>query len=274
MNEAPYKSLLRLIRNAAAPDPGKARIAAALIAGAIVHSIFAVAVLSMIWAMYFGMQRSFGAVAAPYYWLVNVLLILQFPLLHSVLLSTRGTQVVAKLIPGPHGRTLATTTYAAIASAQLACLFLLWTPSGVVWWEADGTVLTALTLAYASAWCLLIKASYDAGAEVQSGALGWMSMLANKKPRFPDMPTTGLFRIIRQPIYVSFALTLWLVPVWTPDQLLLATFLTGYCLVAPRLKERRFARRYGKRFAQYRAQTPYILPTFSPRRSDARPETK
>ncbi|MFK7869321.1 MAG: isoprenylcysteine carboxylmethyltransferase family protein [Roseobacter sp.] len=274
MSDAPYKSLLRLIRSAAAPEPGMARITAALIAGALVHSVFAVAVLSMIWAMYFGMQRSFGTVAAPYVWLANTLLILQFPLLHSALLSKRGTQVVAKLVPGPHGGTLSTTTYAAIASLQLACLFLLWTPSGIVWWQATGTGLTALTVAYAAAWLLLIKASYDAGAEVQSGALGWMSLMANKKPVFPDMPTTGLFRIIRQPIYVAFALTLWLVPVWTPDQLLLALLLTAYCLAAPRLKERRFARRYGQRFAEYRAETPYIVPSLSPRRSDARAETK
>jgi methanethiol S-methyltransferase len=54
--------------------------------------------------------------------------------------------------------------------------------------------------------------------------------------------------VIRQPIYVAFALTLWTVPVWTPDQLALALSLTAYCLLAPRLKERRFAARYGDRF--------------------------
>ncbi|MEL6236145.1 MAG: isoprenylcysteine carboxylmethyltransferase family protein, partial [Pseudomonadota bacterium] len=93
-----------------------------------------------------------------------------------------------------------------------------------------------------------------------SGALGWMSLMARIRPVFPDMPITGLFRIIRQPIYVAFALTLWTVPVWTPDQLVLAVSYTVYCLAAPRLKERRFAARYGARFAAYRAQTPYALP--------------
>ncbi len=74
------------------------------------------------------------------------------------------------------------------------------------------------------------------------------------------MPTQGMFRLIRQPIYAAFALTLWLVPVWTPDQLLLAIAYTVYCLLAPVLKERRFAERYGKRFQRYRANTPYFLP--------------
>jgi methanethiol S-methyltransferase len=74
------------------------------------------------------------------------------------------------------------------------------------------------------------------------------------------MPTRGLFRVIRQPIYVAFALTLWAVPVWTPDQLALALSLTAYCLLAPRLKERRFAARYGDRFHAYQAAVPYALP--------------
>jgi steroid 5-alpha reductase family enzyme len=100
----------------------------------------------------------------------------------------------------------------------------------------------------------------DAGAEVQSGALGWMSLMARIRPVFPDMPDRGLFRVIRQPIYVAFALTLWTVPVWTPDQLALALGYTGYCLIAPRLKERRFAARYGARFERYRDAVPYALP--------------
>lgn len=80
------------------------------------------------------------------------------------------------------------------------------------------------------------------------------------------MPTEGLFRLIRQPIYVAVALTVWTVPVWTPDQLALAICYTGDCLLAPRLKERRFARRYGSRFDAYRASVPYVLPWFGKRK--------
>ncbi|MEL6680623.1 MAG: isoprenylcysteine carboxylmethyltransferase family protein, partial [Pseudomonadota bacterium] len=68
------------------------------------------------------------------------------------------------------------------------------------------------------------------------------------------------FRIIRQPIYVSFALTTWTVPVWTPDQLVLAVSLTAYCLLAPLMKERRFRARYGARFEAYQRSVPYAVP--------------
>jgi methanethiol S-methyltransferase len=184
----------------------------------------------------------------------------QFPLIHSVLLTGPGNRWLAKLIPGPHGATLATTTYAIIASAQLLALFVLWTPSGIIWWRAEGATFWAVCAAYAASWLILAKASFDAGAEVQSGALGWMSMLARIRPVFPDMPTQGLFRFIRQPIYLAFALTLWTVPVWTPDQLALAVCYTAYCLLAPRLKERRFAARYDAQFDRYRKSVPYVVP--------------
>lgn len=252
--------LLTLIRAALRPPAGAGRIVLALCLGVLCHTLFAAGVLAMIVAMYFGLSRSLGTVPWPWAALANGLLIAQFPLAHSLLLTGRGGRWLAKVIPGPHGAILTTTTYAIIASAQLLTLFAFWTPSGIVWWRADGAMFWAVTAAYGASWLILVKASFDAGAEVQSGALGWMSLLARIRPVFPDMPTQGLFRLIRQPIYVAFALTLWTVPVWTPDQLVLAISFTAYCLIAPHLKERRFAARYGARFDQYRARVPYILP--------------
>jgi methanethiol S-methyltransferase len=252
--------LITLIRAALSPPPGVGRILLALGFGVLCHALFAVAVLSMILAMFFGLSESFGRAPWPWAVLANAALILQFPLAHSVLLTARGGRWLARLIPGPHGATLATTTYAIIASAQLLALFALWTPSGIVWWRAEGAAFWAICAAYAASWVILAKASFDAGAEVQSGALGWMSLMARIRPIFPDMPTLGLFRLIRQPIYVAFALTLWTIPVWTPDQLALAVSYSAYCLLAPRLKERRFAKRYGAQFNQYRDAVPYVLP--------------
>jgi protein-S-isoprenylcysteine O-methyltransferase Ste14 len=252
--------LITLIRAALRPPAGAGRIALALTFGVLCHALFAAGVLAMIVAMFFGLSESLGSVPWPMAALANAALIVQFPLAHSLMLTGRGGRLLARLIPGPYGQTLATTTYAIIASAQLLALFALWTPSGVVWWRAEGAAFWAMTAAYGASWLLLLKASFDAGAEVQSGALGWMSLLARIRPVFPDMPTSGLFSLIRQPIYVAFALTLWTPPVWTPDQLVLAVAFTAYCLLAPRLKERRFTARYGARFDRYRAEVPYVLP--------------
>ncbi|MGF1500428.1 MAG: methyltransferase family protein [Paracoccaceae bacterium] len=238
--------------------------------GAVCHALFGVAVALMIGQMFFGMQYGFGRVPEPWSWAVNLALALQFAVGHSALLSPPGRRLLARLAPGGTGKTLAPTTYVILASAQLFLLFALWTPSGIVWWEAEGLAFWTLSGLYGVSWLLLLKASFDAGVEVQSGLLGWTSLWRGIEPVFPDMPTTGLFRLVRQPIYVSFALTLWTVPVWTPDQLLLAVVLTGYCLIGPLFKERRFRHIFGARFDAYRARVPYWLPFPRSRREDPR----
>ncbi|MEL6283951.1 MAG: isoprenylcysteine carboxylmethyltransferase family protein [Pseudomonadota bacterium] len=236
------------------------RAALALVYGGVCHSVFAVGVGAMIAAMYFGMSRSVGPLEPPWSWAANALLLMQFPLLHSFLLTERGRGWLMALAPRALARDLASTTYATIAAFQVFLLFALWSPSGVIWWEAEGASFYALTAAYCVAWALLMKSMLDAGIELQSGLLGWWAVLRGVAPRYPDMPTTGLFRYTRQPIYVTFALTLWTVPVWTPDQLAVAITLTGYCLVGPLFKERRFQRLFGERFDAYRAAVPYWLP--------------
>lgn len=242
------------------------RRALALAYGAACHTVFAAGLLSMIGGMYFGMTLAQGRLPAPWAYAANALLLLQFPVVHSLLLTRGGQRALARLAPGGHGRTLATTTYAIVASLQLLALFVLWTPSGVVWWYAQGWTLLLITGLYGLSWLLLIKSIVDGGIQLQSGLLGWSALFRGVHPRFPDMPTHGLFRLVRQPIYVAFALTLWTVPVWTPDQLAVALGYTGYCVVAPRFKERRFERLFGERFAAYRARVPYWLPYPRPRR--------
>lgn len=254
-----YRSIT-LIRAALSPPVGLARVGLAVIFGIVCHSLFAVAVLSMVIAMFYGMSESLGRVSWPWAFFTNAALIVQFPLAHSALLTKKGARLLERIVPGGHGVTLSTTSYAIIASAQLLALFVLWTPSGIIWWRAEGAAFWIICSAYTISWLILAKASFDAGVEVQSGALGWLSLMARIRPVFPDMPTQGLFRVIRQPIYVAFAMTLWTVPVWTPDQLVLAVFYTAYCLAAPRRKERRFEARYGARFEQYRDTVPYAVP--------------
>ncbi|MEM8813466.1 MAG: hypothetical protein AAGF59_12675, partial [Pseudomonadota bacterium] len=234
------------------------RGAIALLYGAACHSLFALGVGAMIVAMYFGMSQSFGSVARPWAIPANLLLLAQFPLAHSLLLTKAGRRLLTRFAPEPHGATLATTTYAAIASVQLGLLFALWTPSGVIWWQADGPWLALMTGLYAGSWCLLGIAILQSGWQLQSGALGWLALLFGRKPVYPDLPFGGLYRFVRHPIYSAFALTLWTIPTWTPDQLCLAAALTLYCLLAP-LHRESSARHSPKTPSQIRSMESRIL---------------
>lgn len=82
--------LLALIRAALNPPAGAGRITLALTLGIICHAVFALAVLAMIVAMFFGFSQSFGTVPWPWAILANTALIVQFPLAHSLLLTGPG----------------------------------------------------------------------------------------------------------------------------------------------------------------------------------------
>lgn len=232
--------------------------------GLLCHGLFAAGVGMMIFQMYFGMSRSFGALEAPLSWLADAALLLQFPLGHSFLLSAPGRRLLARLAPRAFSAGLLATTYVIIASAQVLVLFTFWTPSGVILWQAQGALLWILASLYAASWLLLGKAILDAGITLQTGSLGWWAVFWNVRPKYPGMPTRGLFRLCRQPIYLAFTCTVWTVPVWTPDQLFIASGLTAYCIIGPLFKEARFARLFGQPFIDYQKFRPYWLPTSRP----------
>lgn len=250
-----------------------ARRVVALVYGAACHAFFGVAVIAMITVMGSGMSLGQGAVPAPYAWLINVGLLVQFTLGHSVLLSKQWGALLLRLAPRPISADMAPTTYVIVASIQVFLLFLAWTPSGIVWWRATGAVFPVSLALFALSWILLVISVMFAGISVQSGFNGWSAVFLGRRARYPDMPTSGVFRFTRNPIYLSFALATWTVPVWTPDQLLVALSLTAYCLIGPLFKEARMRNRYGERFAAYARDVPYWLPGLPPSRSH-RPGSK
>ena len=185
MRDPRIARLVALIMAAIKPPSGVPRIALALGMGLVCHITFAVAILAMIAAMFFGLSESFGTVPWPWAALANLALIVQFPLVHSILLTKRGGRLLSRLIPGPHGGKLATTTYAIIASAQLLALFALWTPSGIVWWRAEGAVFWALTTAYAASWLVLTKASLTRAPKFSPARLAGCHCWGVSDPYFP-----------------------------------------------------------------------------------------
>jgi ubiquinone biosynthesis O-methyltransferase len=233
---------------------------AAVAYGLTCHGMFVTAVGMMMFQMYFGMTKCFGTLHGPLGVLVNALLLLQFPVVHSLLLTPLGRKFLQRLAPAAFSADMVTTTYVIAASTQVLLLFSLWSPSGVILWQAHGMILWLLSILYATSWLLLGKAIFDAGITLQTGSLGWWAVFHHRRPTYPAMPTRGLFRFCRQPIYLAFTCTVWTVAVWTPDQLFIALVLTAYCLIGPLFKEARFVHVFGAAFLDYQKVRPYWLP--------------
>ena len=232
----------------------------ALFYGLLCHGIFLVAGAVMFFTILTGFQFSvgpfegFGAVA------INLLLLIQFPIGHSFFLSNRGMKVLEIFAPKSYAKTLRTTVYATIASIQLILLFTFWNFSGVFIWQIETPASISIIILNLLSWALLSISSIQAGYKVQTGSLGWTSVYQEKTPVFPDMPTRGLFSIIRQPIYLSFSLVLWTSPSMSLDLFTVALSYSLYCYFGPLLKEKRFQKIYGKRFSNYKKKVPYFMP--------------
>lgn len=232
----------------------------ALAYGLASHVLFLASIGVMFVSLYRGL--SFGLLHLHGWTAVmdDVLLVAQFALGHSLLLSDKGRRFLARLAPLNLGRDLSTTVFAGLASLQLLAVFLLWSPSEVVWAAPEGWLKQGLTVLYVGSWILLAKSMSDAGLDTQIGILGWRSIWQGRRPAYRPFSRTGMFRHSRQPIYSSFTLILWTAPVWTVDHLLVAVVWTAYCAAAPVIKERRYLRWYGASYDRYRRRVAYWFP--------------
>ena len=244
--------------------PPSHRVFAGLL-GVCCHVLFFVAISVMAFSLYTGLSLDvsvFGHRPVFVEWSIRLALAVSFPLFHSYLLNDRGRRLLTKLSPQScgTGQALVSTWFVIIAALQLLLVFLLWIPTGQVLWRLEGIARIVSSVLWAGSWLLLVKAMFDSGISVQSGSLGWCSVLARRKPKYPPFATHGLFSIVRQPIYLAFLLILWTAPTMTVDSLFLAIIWSAYLCLAPKLKEARYERWHGERYREYQKQVPYLFP--------------
>ena len=70
----------------------------------------------------------------------------------------------------------------------------------------------------------------------------------------------GLYRIIRHPLYTFSLLILWLLPSMTVNTFVVFAALTVYILIGIVFEERKLLREFGQAYADYRSNTPMLIP--------------
>jgi len=232
----------------------------ALAFGICCHLTFGAAVVAMAGSLFTGLRFGLGPFHGWSSIMANTALLATFPISHSWLLSPKGRRFMARLVPLGIGNKISMTVFVTISSLQLLAAFLLWSPSGIVWWQAGREMSVFMGVVTACAWLLLGKSMSDAQLDLQLGLVGWWAVFRNRKAVYKPFSTRGLYRFVRQPIYISFAMLLWLTTAWTPDQLILAVAWTTYCIAGAILKERRFIRYFGDAFRAYQQRVPFWFP--------------
>jgi methanethiol S-methyltransferase len=243
----------------------------ALALGVTCHVSFCAAVVVMFMALFGGLNSDAPATSLGSALIIDIFLLAQFPVIHTLLLRPVGRRFLASLFPGELGKHLITTTFVIAASLQLLMLFLFWSHIGASQWEPSGTLRAIWTGVYAASWALLAIAMTNAGLSTQMGYLGWTAVFRGQSPQYPTFPKQGLYKICRHPVYFSMALVSCTGPIWNLDHALIAVVFLTYCILGPKFKERRLLATHGPEFAKHLRETPFFPTLTSCWRALAKP---
>ena len=140
-------------------------------------------------------------------------------------------------------------------------LFVLWQPINLVIWDLPaGPARWAAWTLFAAGWLMvplvtLMINHFDLFGLRQV----WLHWQGQQYTSLP-FRTPYLYKRMRHPLYVGWAIAFWATPTMTLGHLLLAAGLTGYMLVAVIFEERDLVAHFGRAYEDYRRRVPMFLP--------------
>jgi methanethiol S-methyltransferase len=94
--------------------------------------------------------------------------------------------------------------------------------------------------------------------------LAGLSQLFGSSPDQPaNLKTTGIYHLIRHPIYSAGLAFIWLMPVMTRNSLAMDIGLTAYIIIGAIFEERKLVLAFGKEYTHYQMSTPMLVPFFN-----------
>jgi protein-S-isoprenylcysteine O-methyltransferase Ste14 len=193
---------------------------------------------------------------------LNVLLFGLFALHHSLLARTHAKAWLTRHIPP----SLERSTYVLIASLLFLLVVAAWQPVPGVWYRVEGWPAWLLRgLQGTGIGLTLVAAKAIDPFELSGLRQAWRAVPAPA----PDAPTeaasgdiftsTGLYGLVRHPIYFAWLLMVWPTPIMTSGRLLFATITSAYLVLAIPWEERALIARYGAYYERYRDQVRWRL---------------
>jgi protein-S-isoprenylcysteine O-methyltransferase Ste14 len=197
-------------------------------------------------------QGSLGVAIA-----VDVLLLAVFALQHSVMARPAFKRWWTRIVPEPAER----STYVLASSLALMLLFWQWRPIGGVVWQVEHPAGRAVLYGlFAVGWVIVFVSTCLINHFDLFGLRQVWLHLRGEPYRPLGFVTPGWYRHVRHPLYVGWLLTFWATPTMTAAHLLFAGMTTAYILIAIRFEERDLGEIHGERYAQYRRDTPMLVP--------------
>jgi methanethiol S-methyltransferase len=189
--------------------------------------------------------------------IVDVLLLGQFAVQHSVMarpgFKRRWTRLIANSIER--------STYVLVTCLSLALLFWFWRPiSHPIWTIEQPVVRLIILLVFWLGWLMVLFAGLRSNYLALIGLRQVLDASGGRPVSAPTLTTSGLYRLVRHPIYVGTLIAFWATPHMTAGHLLFAAVGTAYTVFGTFLEERDLVGTFGDRYRRYQREVRMLLP--------------
>lgn len=175
---------------------------------------------------------------------VDAALFTAFALHHSIFARTGVKTAITRLVP----QDLERSAYVWIASVLFIAVCAWWQPVPGVLWRLDGLWrLPAIAAQIVAGGATLVAAR-------QLGVLrlaGVQQVSATGAIEPPTLDDSGLYGIVRHPIYLAWIVLVWATPTMTATRLTFAAISSAYLVAAVPFEERDLRRLFGEAYARY-----------------------
>ncbi|MBX2815006.1 MAG: hypothetical protein KTR24_03375 [Saprospiraceae bacterium] len=190
--------------------------------------------------------------------LINLGLLVLFTIQHSGMARKSYKDNTDHVVPKHFQRSV----YVVISGALCVIIALFWRPlPGMIWSVAPGSIASYVlqTGFFVGIATLLFSTFLINHFEL----FGLQQAYLNMKERSAAASTFKevlLYRFVRHPLYLGFAMILWCSPTMSMTHFMLSLGMTGYLYLGMYLEEIDLVREFGDRYLEYKKRVPQLIP--------------
>ena len=199
---------------------------------------------------------------------VDLLLICLFGLQHSIMARPWFKRHWTRLVPQPIER----STYCLLSC--VVTFFLMWQWRGldaVIWDVLHPAGRWLLWGLFAAGWLLIPAVSLMINHFDLFGTRQVWLYLRGRPYTSLVFRTPWLYKHMRHPLYVGWALAFWATPTMTLGHLIFSGAMTLYMAIATRIEERDLVRHYGDKYRAYQRRVGMYIPRFGAGKNGVQP---
>ncbi|WP_244424554.1 methanethiol S-methyltransferase [Methylobacterium nodulans] len=189
--------------------------------------------------------------------LIDMLLLSLFAVQHSLMARPFFKRWWLKVIPAPVER----STYVLCASSALLLLFWQWRPLPAEVFSVQTSPFDAALIGLSLfGWGLALVSTFLISHFELFGLRQVYMNFIGRDAQDNTFKITGLYNVVRHPIYLGFIIAFWATPQMTVGRLLFALVTTAYIMVGIAHEEKDLIAKHGDQYRQYKRQVAMLFP--------------